>query len=103
MDKLGVLSKNCARYTATLSVIDRGIKYFLEPSVPDDQFWIRAVSSVFLETFNMSHDAHFTWSHATKRDIQSRNPSAQPRRRPFPVLGATMLGPSSLAPYTEAE
>merc|ERR1712159_808479 len=99
MDKLGVLSKNCARYTATLSVIDRGIKYFLEPSVPDDQFWIRAVSSVFLETFNMSHDAHFTWSHATKRDIQSRNPSlgddipwavvcrnasAQPRRRPFP-------------------
>ena len=104
------IDSKCARSAALHSVIDKGIEYFLDPRVPDDEFWERAVGSIYLEPFGIPPQAMFTWSQSSLSAIAARDPSfvreqqwVMPAHslghRPYPVVMATILGPASDAPF----
>eukprot|EP00967_Tisochrysis_lutea_P126131 scaffold212718_cov31-Tisochrysis_lutea.AAC.6 len=100
----GAISAVCRRSLLTEAML--GLASGLTPYAA----WRRAIEIVILLPRGVPRGASFTWSNTTASDILERNPKLRSHplarcstRVPFPLLGATMLGPSSHAPFMPQE
>lgn len=81
--------------------------------------WREALERCLLEPLGIPPGAPFTWSKATAREIERRNPALKASRfvscggslgsrgdgsccTPYPLIGSTLLGPTNLAPFSLA-
>lgn len=69
--------------------------------------WVGAYQQVYLDPMNIPAKRLVSWSEETVNDIINRNPSLRSAdfviptgRRPFPIVGTTLVGPEEGEPYS---
>jgi len=117
-EHLDVLPPRCARgAVCRLAMVDEVVREVQAGRSPTEA-WTRALHKTVLAPLGVPRDAPWSWSEATAAESASRNPGLLPgdpaewvlparrdaegqplARRPFLVLGLTLLGPVQLVPH----
>lgn len=103
------MDPTCLRALASADLTFIGLKAYTEAIVntPSDA-WAYGVQMTYLEPVGIKAYTRFSWNAATVADIKSRNPELANEEfllpsntdRPYPIIGATLVGPKDGAPYT---
>lgn len=106
---LSVLDEHSVRYSPTRpfdTIFAEEAAYaVVNPFEGLDEVWERAVHRTFLEPHGIERSSFFSWNSATRDETISRNPSladekwlVPQRRRPYPILVTTVIGPTKYQP-----
>lgn len=111
IDKMQIMDPRSARGFASDMLIGIALKALADKtvsSIPDA--WAYGVQKTYLDQAGIPAGIPFTWNSDTLSDIYERNPSLKESnakfllptnpKRPFPIVGTTLVGPTDYAPYT---
>jgi hypothetical protein len=105
------MDPHSARAAVQQNVTEIGVKLYVEGNVSTvADAWSLAVSETYLKPMGVRPATRFSWNAETVADIKQRNPQLEKEEivvpvhanRPFPVIGATLVGPKEGAPFVPA-
>ena len=107
-ENLKEMNTTCARSFVNKDMSALAL-YALETGAASDlaDAWVYACHDVYMAPVGVSRGTLFSYSQENVDNIKRRNPSLEtvefllPKdaSRPFPVIGATLVGPTAGAPY----
>jgi len=110
-DNLNVMDPSCARGFAQDNFLEHLLGAWLTQAAGPADAWVYATHLTYTSKANIPFRKPFSWSASNVADIVARNPMlksadfALPTNsgRPFPVIGASLLGPSNNSPFDSTD
>lgn len=108
VDRLNQMDPRCLRYNTYKNLTLVALEgYAKDKEAGIAAAWVYGVSKTYLEPIGVVPGQFFSWNDAVVSDIVSRNRLSLSKKdfivpkgnKPFPIIGATVVGPASCGPY----